>query len=168
MHREAGPDQLNEDLLRLTRICVAVAADSLAGDEGNLSLQQYRALASLASQEGQRPVDLARTLGVSPSTTTTLCDRLVAKGLLSRRRRGGDRRSILLFVTARGLEQLETISSRRSALLREIVVRLPSAVQRQFAELLPAFIEAADELGIDEWSIRGLVANRATAADWVQ
>jgi DNA-binding MarR family transcriptional regulator len=164
--QRALSDQLDEDLLRVTRIFVAIAANSLAGDDGGLSIQQYRALALLAFEGQQRPVDLARSLGVTPSTTTTLCDRLVAKGLLCRRG-GTDRRSIALSVTAQGLEQLETIAARRRALLHEIFFRLPSAVQGTLAEAVPAFIEAAGDLGIDEWSIRGLVAGRVSAADWV-
>ena len=104
-------DRLTEDLLRATRIFVAVAADSQASEEDGLSLQQYRALALLASQEGQRPADLARSLGVTPSTTTALCDRLAQKRLISRRRRGGDRRSVHLVVSPKGRMQLEKIAA---------------------------------------------------------
>jgi len=154
--------------MRASRIFVAIAANSLVGDDDELSLQQYRALALLASRDGQRPADLARSLGVTPSTTTSLCDRLVQKGMISRRRRGSDRRSIYLIVSARGHEQLEKISARRRDLLREIFLRLPPPRQAQLAEAIPAFVEAAGALDIDEWSIRGLVASRATAADWVQ
>lgn len=168
MLQELPAEQVLEDLLRASRIFVAIAANSLAGDDEELSLQQYRALALLASRESQRPADLARSLGVTPSTTTALCDRLVQKGMISRRRRGSDRRSIYLVVSKRGHEQLEKISARRGDILREIFIRLPSPRQVQLAEALPAFIEAAGDLNIDEWSIRGLVAGHATAADWVQ
>jgi DNA-binding MarR family transcriptional regulator len=166
--QELPVEQVVEDLIRASRIFVAIAANSVAGDDEQLSLQQYRALALLASREGQRPADLARSLGVTPSTTTALCDRLVQKGMISRRRRGSDRRSVYLVVSARGHEQLEKVSARRGHLLREIFVRLPSRTQAQLAEVLPTFIEAAGHVDVDEWSIKGLVASRATAADWVQ
>ncbi len=168
LNRDAPPDEMDEDLLRVSRIFVAIAANSLAGEDGQLSIQQYRALALLASREGQRPADLARSLGVTPSTTTTLCDRLVQKGMISRRRAGSDRRSVFLFVTAHGHEQLAKIAIRRSAVLRQIFVRLPPEVQTSLAAALPAFIEAAGEVDVDEWSIRGLVAGRMSAADWMQ
>ncbi len=161
MLQELPTDQVLEDLIRASRIFVAIAAASLTGDDRQeLSIQQYRALALLNSHAGQRPADLAKSLGVAPSTTTTLCDRLVQKGMISRRRRGTDRRSIYLVVSARGLEQLEKISARRGDLLREIFLRLPSPTQIQLAEALPAFIEAAGDVDIDEWSIKGLVAGR--------
>jgi DNA-binding MarR family transcriptional regulator len=107
-------------------------------------------------------VDLARSLGVTPSATTTLCDRLVAKGLLSRRG-GTDRRSIALTITRLGLEQLEIIAARRGAQLREIFFRLPSAVQASLAEALPAFLDAAGDLEIDESSANGPVSERVAA-----
>lgn len=154
--QELPSDQVLEDLIRASRVFVAIAADSLAGeDDQQVSIKQYRALALLASRECQRPADLARSLGVTPSTTTVLCDRLVAKGMISRRR-GTDRRSVSLVVSAKGRELLEKVTARRGDLLREIFLRLPSPTQSQLAEALPAFIEAAGGVNIDEWSIRGL------------
>ena len=135
MLQELPTDQVLKDLIRASRIFVAIAANSLAGDDEPLSLQQYRALALLASREGQRPADLSKSLGVTPSTTTALCDRLVQKGMISRRGRGSDRRSIYLVVSARGHEQLEMISARRGELLGEIFLnsrhrRRPSLPRR--------------------------------------
>ncbi len=156
MPTKTPTDQLTGDLLAATRIFVAVAADSHAREEDGLSLQQYRALSLLASQEGQRPADLARSLGVTPSTTTALCDRLAQKRLISRRRGGSDRRSIHLVVSPRGQMQLEKIAVARAKLLEQILVRMPKVNQAQLAEALPAFVKAAGEVGIDEWSIRGL------------
>ena len=156
MLQEIQAEQVVEDLVRATRIFVAVAAKSLANDEEELSIQQYRALALLASDENQRPADLARSLGVTPSTTTSLCDRLAQKRLISRRRRGRDRRSVYLVVSAKGHEELDRVTARRGDLLREIFIRLPSAIQAQLAEALPAFIETASDVDLDEWSIRGL------------
>lgn len=154
--KQGPPAPLNEELLRVTRIFVAIAAGSVEGEAADLSIQQYRALAVLASQEDRRPVDLARALGVTASATTTLCDRLVRKGLISRRHDGGDRRTITLSVTARGLAKLSKVTTARSIVLREIYNRLPSAIQTELAAVIPAIIEAANAVGIDEWSIQGL------------
>lgn len=154
--QEIPSEQVIADLVRASRIFVAIAADSLlSGGEQQLSIQQSRALALLASQENQRPADLARSLGVAPSTTTALCDRLVEKGMISRRG-GADRRSISLVVSAKGHEQLKNIETRRGDLLRDIYVRLPSPTQAQLVDALVAFVVAAEDVDIDEWSIRGL------------
>jgi DNA-binding MarR family transcriptional regulator len=153
---EVQTEQVVDDLVRVSRIFVAIAANALSDDEEALSLQQYRALALLASEDDQRPADLARSLGVTPSTTTSLCDRLAQKRLIHRRRRGTDRRSVYLEVSAKGRAELEKVTNRRSDLLREIFMRLPAATQAQVSEVLPPFIEAAGEADLDEWSIRGL------------
>ena len=157
MVQDASTELVIVDLIRAARIFVAIAANSVDGEEGELSLQQYRALALLSSQEGQRPADLAKSLGVTPSTTTALCDRLVQKGMITRRRRGSDRRSVFLFVSTKGREALKDVDARRGELLYEIFRRLPKAAQKQLADALPFFIEAASQADIEEWSIRGLV-----------
>ena len=158
MLQDAPTEPVIVDLIRAARIFVAIAANSVDGEEGELSLQQYRALALLALREGQRPADLAKSLGVTPSTTTALCDRLVQKGMITRRRRGSDRRAVYLFVSAKGREALENIDARRGDLLHEIFRRLPRTAQKQLAEALPLFIEAASQADIEEWTIRGLVS----------
>src|SRR5579875_2119893 len=83
-----------DELLTASRALVAVAARSLALVEDQVTLPQYRALVILASREELRPVDLAGVLGVSPSTATRMCDRLVRKGLVDRLHRDTDRREV--------------------------------------------------------------------------
>jgi DNA-binding MarR family transcriptional regulator len=100
--REATVGDLTDAVLTASRVLVGVAARSLADHENEVSLQQYRALVVLASRGAQRPVDLAEALGVDPSTATRLCDRLVSKRLISRRRQGSDRREVRLDLSDRG------------------------------------------------------------------
>jgi DNA-binding MarR family transcriptional regulator len=156
VRQEVRTEEVIEDLIKASRIFVAIAANALDDDGEALSLQQYRALALLASQEDQRAADLARALGVTPSTTTALCDRLAQKRLIHRRRRGRDRRSVYLEVSERGHAELNRVTARRGALLGKIFVRLSSERQNQLAEALPAFIDAAGEVELDQWTIRGL------------
>ena len=52
--------------------------------------------------------------------------------------------------------QLEKIAAARAKLLEQILDRVPTVNQAQLAEALPAFVKAASQVGIDEWSIRGL------------
>lgn len=156
MRQDVRTEEVIEDLIKASRIFVAIAANALGDDGEALSLQQYRALALLASQEDQRAADLARALGVTPSTTTALCDRLAQKRLIHRRRRGRDRRSVYLEVSEKGHAELNRVTARRGALLGEIFVRLSSERQNQLAEALPAFIDAAGEVELDQWTIRGL------------
>ena len=110
MHRVAatekiveGPvdrDDLVDAVLGASRALVAVAARSLADLAEDVTLAQYRALVELAARGPQRPADLASALGVDPSTATRMCDRLVRKQLVQRRRISADRRGVRISLTS--------------------------------------------------------------------
>jgi MarR family protein len=85
--REAARDELVDAVLGSSRALVAVAARSLANVAEDVTLAQYRFLIELASRGPQRLADLATALGVDRSTATRMCDRLVRKHLVTRRRR---------------------------------------------------------------------------------
>lgn len=55
------------------------------------------------------PGQLARELVMQPSTITQLTDALVAQGFITRDRSGGDRREIILTITARGRASREHV-----------------------------------------------------------
>jgi hypothetical protein len=55
-------------LLSMSRVLVAVSARSLVNLEVEVTLAQYRTLVLLVSRGPQRSVDVARELGIAPST----------------------------------------------------------------------------------------------------
>ncbi len=128
-----------------------MAARSLSEHEGEVSLQQYRALVVLASRGAQRPVDLADALGVDPSTATRLCDRLVGKRLISRRRQGDDRREVRLELAVRGRRLVESVTDRRREEIRRIVAALSTSDRENLIHALQVFGKAAGEVPDDEW-----------------
>ena len=142
---------LTEAVLTASRVLVAVAARSLAEHEGEVSLQQYRGLVVLASRGPQRPVDLAEALGVDPSTATRLCDRLVGKRLISRRRDVGDRRVVRLDLSARGRALVESVGERRRQEIGRIVSAVPEAERGDLVRVFRAFATAAGEVPEDQW-----------------
>ncbi len=146
------PDQsLSDAVLTASRVLVAVAARSLAAHEGEISLQQYRALVVLASRGPQRPVDLAQALGVDPSTTTRLCDRLVDKRLISRRRQGDDRRAVRLDLAAAGRRLVDRVTAARRNEIEKILTRVPAQKRKDLVEAFVAFGDAAGEIPDTEW-----------------
>ena len=138
-------------MLTASRVLVAVAARSLAAHEGEISLQQYRALVVLASRGPQRPVDLAQALGVDPSTTTRLCDRLVDKRLISRRRQGDDRRAVRLDLAAAGRRLVDRVTAARRNEIEKILTRVPAQKRKDLVEAFVAFGDAAGEIPDTEW-----------------
>jgi DNA-binding MarR family transcriptional regulator len=138
-------------VLTASRVLVAVAARSLAAHEGEISLQQYRALVVLASRGPQRPVDLAQALGVDPSTATRLCDRLAHKRLISRRRQDEDRREVRLDLTVAGRRLVDRVTATRRAEIERILTNVPATKRKGLVEAFEAFGDAAGELPDAEW-----------------
>lgn len=65
-------------------------------------LQEWRVLAALAAQGGQRLSDLAGLTSIDLSTLSRLVGRMVRAGLLSRERTDGDRREVAVTLTDKG------------------------------------------------------------------
>src|SRR6201994_3886472 len=102
--RAADRDDLVDAVLASSRALVAVAARSLATVAEDVTLAQYRVLVELAARGPQRLADLADALRVDRSTATRMCDRLVRKRLVTRRRGSEDRRVVRVSLSAQGGE----------------------------------------------------------------
>src|ERR1700742_1567627 len=100
-------------VLTASRVLVAIAARSLADVADEVTLTQYRSLVVLASRGPQSSAALADELGVTPSTVSRLCDRLVRKGLVRRREDRRDRRAVRLALTPAGRELVDAVTERR-------------------------------------------------------
>jgi len=146
--RQAEPasDQLVDAVLGASRALVAVAARSLANVAEDVTLPQYRFLVELASRGPQRLADLATALGVDRSTATRMCDRLVRKRLVTRRRTQEDRRAVRVALTSTGAELVAEVSRRRRLEIATIVARLPAAHRDRVVRALRAFADAAGEV----------------------
>ncbi|SDD60520.1 MarR family winged helix-turn-helix transcriptional regulator [Glycomyces harbinensis] len=106
---ENAPSDL--DLTRLLQT-LTVESDRYAerfGSRHGLHRTDVNALALIlaAARRGEpmSPSALARELGLSPSATTALIDRLEAVGHVERERPSGDRRRVALHVPEAGLEE---------------------------------------------------------------
>jgi DNA-binding MarR family transcriptional regulator len=148
-----GGDELVDAVLGASRALVAVAARSLANVAEDVTLPQYRVLIELAARGPQRLADLATALGVDRSTATRMCDRLVRKRLVHRRRTTEDRRGVRVSLTVAGGELVAEVTRRRRAEIAVIVERMPKAHRRPVLNALRAFAEAAGEVPEQDWSL---------------
>ncbi len=148
-----GRDELVDAVLGASRALVAVAARSLANVAEDVTLAQYRVLIELAARGPRRLADLATALGVDRSTATRMCDRLVRKRLVSRRRIAEDRRGVRVSLTGTGGELVAEVSRRRRAEIATIVKRIPKAHRRPVLDALRAFADAAGEVPEQDWSL---------------
>lgn len=106
-------------MLGASRALVAAAARSLATVAEDVTLAQYRVLIEQGCPRPQRLADLADSLTVDRSTATRMCDRLVRKRLVARRRGTDDRRVARVSLT----ELVAEVSRRRRAEIQRIVRR---------------------------------------------
>ncbi len=141
-------------LLVTSRALVGVAARSLA-DAKDITLPQFRALVVLASHPHLTVTDLAAALDIHASTATRMCDRLVAKRLVLRQARPGDRRIVELRLAAGGRKLVHQVTERRREAIRSIVTRLPPDVSEGLIDALDAFGRVAgDVLGDDPFGLQ--------------
>src|SRR5437016_4954599 len=95
---EPDVDSLVSAVLLASRALVGIAARSLAAAPAHVTLVQYRLLVLLVSRGPQTPSALADELGAARSSVTRLCDRLVAKGLITRGTSSDNRRQVTLSI----------------------------------------------------------------------
>lgn len=162
----AVEDDLIDVLLSVSRAMVALAARNLSDLDTDVTLQQYRALVFLSSNGHQRSSDLARELGVAPSTVTRMCDRLVRKGLIRRVLREDDRRPIWLCLTETGRDLVGTIMRERRDELERVVTAAGLTSSRRTLQLLQKFVTAAGEMPNQQWWQRWEVSADREPGTW--
>jgi DNA-binding MarR family transcriptional regulator len=132
---------------------VGVAARSLAPVEGNITLQQYRALVVLSQRRDLNAGALAEALGIRPSTATGLCDRLEGKGLIDRVTSAASRREVTVRLTPDGRKLLHGVMARRRREVERILGKLEPAAVRRIADAFDEFAAAARELPDEAWKL---------------
>ena len=141
-----------------------MAARSLAALAEDVTLAQHRVLVELDARGPQRLADLAGVLTVERSTATRMCDRLVRKRLVARRRISTDRRGVRVALTPGGRELIGAVSDRRRRELTRIVHQMPSADRNAVVRTLRAFAAVAGEVPEQDWSLGWTVSSNGRAA----
>jgi DNA-binding MarR family transcriptional regulator len=149
---EIQRDLIIDAVLSASRVLVAVAARSLGDVAEQVTLTQYRTLVVLASRGPQSLADLAEAADVTPPTATRMCDRLIKKGLVTRRHDRGDRRLIRLTLTTKGYELVEAVTKRRRAEIANLLQAIPSEQQSALVDSLQRLTAAAGEVPEQDWS----------------
>ena len=143
-------------LVRLSRVLAGVADRSLQAASAQVSLAQFRALVVLARTDPCSAGELATALGLIGSTTTRLCDKLLALGWITRTDRAADRRTIELALTRSGRALVEQVLAVRDAELERILTHLPHQSRARLAAVLPPLLSAADDVVVParaSWAI---------------
>lgn len=107
------------------------------------SASQLRVLLILEHQEGINLRTLADSLASTPPSTSRLCDRLEAAGLVRRVTSPADRREVRLHLSGRGRAFLADLRTRRESTLEAVLELMPAAKRTALLEGLEAFCDAA-------------------------
>jgi DNA-binding MarR family transcriptional regulator len=149
----SAEEQLAEAIILAGRAMAGVAARTVAEATDDLTLPQHRTLVVLAEQGPRHLADLAQALGVSPSTATRMCDRLVRKKLITRTRDEVDRREVDLALTSAGKSLVDEVAHRRKTELRKLVGNVAKDERDRLIEALRTVAEAAGEVPDADWTL---------------
>lgn len=110
---------------------------------------------------GQGPSNnlLKRILGLSHPGTVRLVDRLVADGLVERKK-GPDNRTIALYLTKQGHARREELLAGRLAVIKLFLSPLDAAEQKTFDRLLHKILSSMETTDLERCSLCRLCDNR--------
>ncbi|HVV75436.1 MAG TPA: MarR family transcriptional regulator [Mycobacteriales bacterium] len=148
----AGRDELTDAVLGVSRALVGIALRTVAEESSDITLVQFRALATLAEHSSQPVRALAALLHVNPSTVTRMASRLRRKGLLTSRSDPDDRRVTRLEITPAGEAIVNAVTARRQEIIGRIVQRIPEEQRAPVVDSLRAFTAAAGDGPDQDWT----------------
>lgn len=122
---------------------VVRAFDDRLGEHG-VSTPRSKLLAEVARLQPVRLADLARAVGISQGTASTLVEALVRDGLVARNADGADRRAIRLTTTPAGAKQSRSWLNDYVRAAGEIFSHLDADEQRTLATLLSRLADSLD------------------------
>jgi DNA-binding MarR family transcriptional regulator len=131
---------------RFQQIAVAVFLAEVEAAGYDLTPVQYAALAAVGAHPGVDQVTLAGLIAFDRTTITGVVDRLVSKGLITRRASSRDRRARELTITAAGRQTLRGIAPAVEAAQRTMLRGLTGKEANELLRLLQKAITAGNEL----------------------
>ncbi|WP_193045515.1 MarR family winged helix-turn-helix transcriptional regulator [Mycolicibacterium baixiangningiae] len=114
---------------------VVRAFDERLGDRG-VSTPRSKLLAEIERLQPVRSADVARAVGITQATASTLVDALVREGLVMRAPDENDRRAVRLSTTDAGRRQARDWRADYTAAAHEMLACLSHGEKKQLTELL--------------------------------
>jgi DNA-binding MarR family transcriptional regulator len=138
-------DVITDALLTASRLLVGMSVRSIAQVDDTITMAQFRTLVILSNRGPINLATLANLLGVQPSATGRMVDRLVASGLIDRLPHPTSRRELLATLTKRGRDVVRKVTTYRRAEIAAIVERMPAADRHGLVRALTSFTAAGGE-----------------------
>jgi len=110
----------------------------------NLSIGQLKSLFFISNRGATSLGKLAEALGVTPTNTTGIVNRLLKRGLITRTENPDDRRVLLLRTTDLGDELITGLRQKRKERMKELFSRLTEEEAAIAAEALKIMVKAIE------------------------
>ena len=136
---------ITDALLTASRLLVGISAHSIAQVDETITLAQFRTLVILSNRGPINLATLATLLGVQPSATGRMVDRLVSAGMIDRLPHPTSRRELLAALTKRGRDVVAKVTANRRAEIARIVEQMPAAERHGLVRALTSFTAAGGE-----------------------
>ena len=146
---DESPDAITDALLTASRLLVAISVRSVGQVDDTITIPQLRTLVILSNRGPVNLATLASLLGVQPSATGRMVDRLVAAGLIDRLPHPTSRRELLATLTKRGRDVVRRVTACRRVEIAGIVEKMPPAERQGLVRALTAFTAAGGEPDVD-------------------
>jgi MarR family transcriptional regulator, organic hydroperoxide resistance regulator len=128
------------ELHRATHATLHLLATELV--DLDLTASEINALGNLSDRVGRTVSELGAAMGARPTTLTGILDRLERRGLINRAAQPGDRRAVLIELTADGAHVAAQIRQTLRALERRALAGLPPDAVLGARAVLRALVEA--------------------------
>jgi DNA-binding MarR family transcriptional regulator len=138
-------DVITDALLTASRLLVGISAHSIALVDETITIPQFRTLVILSNRGPVNLATLATLLGVQPSATGRMVDRLVSAGLIDRLPHPTSRRELLAALTKRGRDVVRQVTTHRRVEIARIVEQMPVGERHGLVRALAAFTAAGGE-----------------------
>jgi DNA-binding MarR family transcriptional regulator len=114
----------------------------------SLSVPQFRVLTFLSHRPGAPLSSVAEHLGVARSTASATVDRLVRRQLVQRKTHPEERRSVVLTLTATGVQHLQQVRDAASTRMAKVLAGLSAADLLQVSQGLSLLGSAFKEIAV--------------------
>lgn len=101
-----------------------------------LTIGQPKVLDYLKDHDGAGQKDIARGCHIEPGTLTTILNRMEDAGLVERRMLNGNRRSLYVFLTGKGKEQLKLVTEAFCGMEEEAFRGISETERKTFMNLM--------------------------------
>lgn len=145
----ANTSPLSESMLHLLHRAGQVA-DEMFSEEmqgSDLTPRQFAVLRVLQRLETASQTDIVNETGIDRSTLADIVKRLVARGLIARRRSKSDARAYAVRLTQQGKDALKSAEPASERVENRLLKSLPQGRRDAFIDSLAQLVKA---LGMDE------------------